>query len=249
MEDGTSPPPPGWLVQLTGHDFDLSYWERSLKAPFDPWCERIRRDESFVFALRSRTFAHAQSANEVRERAIPLIERLNGALGVLVGADPLTFRGVGCMDDKGELTVTVFAEAHMQGRSMFTTTGGETTVEVRDAKGNLIAPPPPEPSAAQRWAEAAEKDDDIADMLIFAGRADNWFDIYKAIEIAEHLSGGKHKLPKLLGDSRDKCRNMRETANFYRHARTHRPSVLTNLTDAKPLLSLIVRTVLARQVG
>jgi len=246
MENGTSPPTPGWIVQLTGHDFDLSYWERSLKLPFDPWCERILRDGRFVFALRSHTFDDAQSADEVRERAIPLIEQLNGALRVLEGAEPLTFQGVGRIDDQGGFHVTVFAgTGNIQLRGAMVTATGE----VRDAKGNLIPPPPPSPSAAQRWAEAAEKDDDIADMLVFAGRADNWFDIYKAIELAERLSGGQHELPKLLGDATAECKNIRETANYYRHARTYRPETLTNLTQAKPLLSFIVRTVLARWVS
>jgi hypothetical protein len=243
MEDGTLPLAPGWLVQLTGHDFDLRHWERSLKPPYDPWCERIPNGENFIFSLRSHRFVHAQSADEVRERAMPLIERLNGALGVVADAEPLNFQGVLRIDDQGGLHFFVFLEDHVRTRDAIEIVG------VTDANGNLIPPPPPEPSAAQVWVEAAEQDEDIADMLIFAGRADNWFDIYKAIELAERLSGGKHELPKLLGVSRVKCQNMRETANFYRHARTHRPKVLTDLMDAKPLLSFIVRTVLARRVS
>ncbi len=65
---------------LIGQDIDLSFWERSLKRPFDPWCERIPQGGSLVLALRSRSFDQAQSADEVRGHAILLIERLNGAL-------------------------------------------------------------------------------------------------------------------------------------------------------------------------
>jgi hypothetical protein len=48
----------------------------------------------------------------------------------------------------------------------------------------------------------------------------------------------------LLGDISDEYKRMRTTANYYRHARHHRPEILTTLADARPLLSLIVRTVL-----
>ena len=250
-------PTPGWIVQLTGDDLDLSYWERSLKPPFDPSCGRIPRDGGFVWALRSRSFDQMETANEVRTRALTLIAQVNGALGVQGDADPLNFQAVGRIDNEGQISFTVFAGLNERVRAVDTATaevqeGRDTitaTAEVRNANGNLVPPSPPEPSAAQKWIKAAEENDGIADMLVFAGRADNWFDIYKAIELAERLSGGEHKLPKLLGDSRAECQNMRKTANFYRHARTHRPKVLTNLTEAKPLLSFIVRTVLARLVG
>ena len=245
MSGNSEPPPvprlsPGWVVQVTGHEFDFSCWERSLKAPFDPWCERIPRDGGFVWALRSSRFDHLQSADEVRESAIPLIQRLNGALGVEGEAECLEFCGVGRIDDQGGFHVTVFAEAHSRMRII-----AIAHAEVRDAEGNLIPPPPPEESSTQRWIKAAEGNDDIADMLVFAGRADDsWFDRYKTIELAEKLVGGEHKLRMLLGNISDEYKRMRTTANYYRHARHHRPEILTTLADARSLLSLIVRTVL-----
>jgi hypothetical protein len=241
MEEGIAQLSPGWVVQVTGHEFDFSCWERSLRRPFDPWCERIPRDGGFVWALRSRSFDHLQSAGEVRERAIPLILRLNGALGVEGSAEPLNFHGVGRIDDQGGFHLAVFAECgHYRARSNLV-----ATAEVRDAKGNLIPPPPSEMSSTQRWIKAAEEDEDIADMLVFAGRADNWFDIYKAVELAQRLAGDRNKLRVLLGKSACECERMWRTANCYRHARPNDPpSILTTLAEARPLLSLIVRTVL-----
>jgi hypothetical protein len=244
MGDGTSPLSAEWIVQLTGHEFDFSYWERCLRPPFDPCCQRIPRDGTFVWALRSRSFDHLQNAGEVRERAIPLIQQLNGALGVEVNAEPLNFYGVGRIDDQGGFHLTVFAEAHSRARA-----NAIATAEVRDAKGNLIPPLPPEASSTQRWIKAAENNDDIADMLVFAGRADNWFDIYKTVELAQRLAGDRNKLRVLLGKSANECERMWRTANSYRHARdNNRPDILTTLSEARPLLSLIVRTIINLRV-
>jgi hypothetical protein len=239
MEDGTAPLSAGWVARLSGHEFDLAYWERSLRPPFDPWCDRLPQDGRLV--LRSYRFDGLQSADEVRKRAIPLIQQLNGALGVAISAEPLSFDGVGCIDDQGEVHLHFFAELNEQLHGFMVT----ATAEVRDSDGNLIPPAPPQPSNAQKWIGAAEKNNQIADMLVFAGRADNWFDIYKAVEIAEKLAGGQHKLSGLLGTFDQEYKRMRYTANSYRHVGFDRPpTVLTTLAEAKSLLSHIVRTVL-----
>ena len=93
--------------------------------------------------------------------------------------------GVARIDTSGNFHFTVFAEGHARARSMMT-----ATAEVRDVHGNLIPPPPPAASQAQRWVQVAEQNNDVADMLIFAGRANNWFDIYKALELAHRLRVG-----------------------------------------------------------
>jgi len=124
-------------VLLIGQDIDLSFWERSLKRPFDPWCERIPQGGSLVLALRSRSFDQAQSADEVRGHAILLIERLNGALGVEVGAEPLNYQSIGRINDKGKTDIWVFpGTGHIRIRAA----APIVTVEKRDAKGNLIPP-------------------------------------------------------------------------------------------------------------
>lgn len=76
------------------------------------------------------------------------------------------------------------------------------------------------------------------------GQADNWFDIYKTIEIAEDLAGGEHALQKLLGTDAKAAKNLKASANFFRHAKAYRPANLLTLAKAKPLLAHLVRTVL-----
>jgi hypothetical protein len=144
----------------------------------------------------ARRSINCSPAEEVRDEAIVLIAWLNGALSAQYGAEPLTLQGVARIDNCGNFHFFVFAEAHARARSMMT-----ATMEGRDANGNLIPPPPPAPSQAQRWFHLAEQCIDVADMLIFVGRANNWFDIYKALELAQLLVGGRPgwKLNALLG--------------------------------------------------
>ena len=151
---------PGWIAQVQGHSFDLAYWEQSLKAPFDPVCERIPHGDGTVWGLRSATFDQLQLAEEVRAQAIILIARLNGALRAQCGAEPLTLCGVARIDDTGNFHFYTFLEGHARARSMVT-----GTLEARDADGNLVPPVPPEPSHAQKWVEVAGRNDDVGDAL------------------------------------------------------------------------------------
>ena len=70
--------------------------------------------------------------------------------------------------------------------------------------------------------ELAEQSDLVSDLLDHFSRADNWYDIYKTIELAALLVGSKHKLWPLLGSERAAANDLNECANFYRHARTRR---------------------------
>ena len=242
----TLTPRPGWIAQVQGHSFDLAYWEQSLKPPFDPVCECLPHGDGTVWALRSTMFNQLQSANEVRAQAIILVARLNGALRAQCDADPLTLQGVAHIDDSGNFHFTAFLEGHARVRSMVT-----GTLEARDTDGNLVPTPPPEPSQTQRWVPVSEQNNDVGDMLIFTGRADNWFDIYKALELAQSLAGGRpgRKLDELLGSASDEFERMWRTANMHRHARSkNQPTNPMTLDEAMSLLSFVIRTLLAHLV-
>ncbi len=234
-------PHPSWIAQLQGDSFDLAYWERSLKPPGDPVLERIPHGDGTVWGLRSSTFDHLQSAEEVRAQAIVLIALLNGALRVKCGAEPLILQSVARIDDGGNFHFNVFAEGHARGRSMVI-----GIAEVRDADGNLVPPPAPEPSQAQKWVQAVKHNNDVADMLIFTGRADNWFDLYKALELAESLAGRRpgRKLNALPGEASDEFKRMKRTANMHRHARSEGPRTPMTLAEATALLPFVIRTLL-----
>jgi hypothetical protein len=237
---------PGWVARLKGHNFDLAAWECCLASPFDPHCERIPQDGQSILVLRSLGFSDGTgvTAETIRQLAIPLIDRLNGVMGVMENTETVKFDGVGRIDEHGQMHTTFFAEMHARARATATATG-----VALDANGNIIPPPPPVESATQRIIHLAENNDDIADLLMFASRADNWFDIYKAIEVAERLAGGTHRLWPLLGNMATQCQQMRRTANFHRHSSREQPPILTPIGDAKSLLAFIFRTIISPRIS
>ena len=106
---------------------------------------------------------------------------------------------------------------------------------------------PPKPSDPQRWVAVAESDDDLADLLNHTGRTDgDWYELYKTLEVAKRVGNRHGGYAKILGAEANRVEQMRQTANFYRHASkaTHRPPVLTTLDEALPLLRWVVRTIL-----
>jgi hypothetical protein len=66
---------PEWLVRLEGEKFDLEDLPSLLCSP-----ENTVIEEDSSYYLKSSQFKSLGSADEVRERAIDMIEKLNGAV-------------------------------------------------------------------------------------------------------------------------------------------------------------------------
>jgi hypothetical protein len=231
---------PGWYAQLLGDAGDLDDWRRTLNDPFDPVAEELP-DEAI--GLRSSEFEGIESADEVRSQALILISRLNGAMRLMHGTQPVRLGGIIKIDEQGRRHITVFAEAI--GIALGRVRVFAAAV-VLGPNGEPLPAAPPQPSDPQRWNELADKNDAVAELLAHFGRADNWYDIYKAVEVAEELAGGEASLRRLMGDSGKAFKNMRTSANHHRHARAHRPQRLVSIAEAKSLLSQAVRVALQK---
>lgn len=227
---------------MLGNKVDLEDWLYALIKPFDPVAIK---DEDGSYLLSSKDFALATEAADIREKGQAVVARLNGAMSITLGSGPINCGGVYKIDGDGHRHVSIFAE---MGVISLGRIAMRATAIAIGPDGEPLPPPPPQPSAAQKWNDFSTRNDHIADLLEQHGKAEGWYEIYKTIELAESIVGGKHKLEKMLGESCSDFRNMRQTANFYRHAKAFRPAALTNLTDAKPLLNFIVRTVIERQL-
>src|SRR5687768_13758901 len=81
---------PGWGAVLKGHQFDLSNWAQSLKAPFEPRVE-IHGDN---YVLRMSSLDSLPTPVEVRRVAEEEIRCLNGLMFLTSGAKPVSVDAV-----------------------------------------------------------------------------------------------------------------------------------------------------------
>ncbi len=234
-------PKPGWYARLQGNEIDLKCWRRSLNEPFDPVAIKLPDGQT---ALRSIDFEELHDASEVRERALILIGRLNGALSLWNGARSVTFGGIVKIDETGKQHTWIFAEAAALEMRIDVMSAALVSI---GSDGKPLPPSPPTPSQPQDWNRLAQENDDVSDLLDHFGGADNWFDIYKTIEYAGIVVGSPRKLEKLVDKSID-ANNLKRNANFYRHARQvkyPRPEKVISLKEAGPMLAIVVRTALS----
>lgn len=227
----------GWAVELRGEQFDLDDLRHALKPPFDPWVEDYQHDGRSVLLLRSHGWMKLQSGAEVVEDARRLIDQINGAhIVVQSDARPVSFGITFRFDSEGNsLPVVIAAVGHIR------MSGGR-------AHGRLMNTPagppcPPAPSPMQEMLARAIVEDTVADLLIFITRADNWFDIFKGMELIEEMLGGEGQVKK----QEISWKSLKQTANWHRHApgwKHQLPKNPPDISDAKDTLLRMANHVL-----
>jgi hypothetical protein len=87
-------------------------------------------------------------------------------------------------------------------------------------------PPPPTESRMQEQLRKSSSEPARAELLNLLARADDWYELYKVMELAELFvkSVGGHKV--FLGKECRKWKQVRYTANYPRHARTNESPAL-----------------------
>jgi len=228
-----------WGAVIEGHHFDLLDWRDALQANFDPWVELHQIGGQERNVLRSIEFSAAKDVSEVRERALLLISKLNGAFLARQNGQPVRFGGVAEFRSDGSVGLSVFA----------TMTGAMARVRVSAVGSGGIALPPT-PSYAQKWIALAARDDRVAEILILQSKGANWYELYKIFEGVCVLSGGQSALKKKSwAPASTEISRFTHTANGYRHGARH-PSRATPpgkpmpLEEASQLIARMVSSIL-----
>lgn len=208
------PVSPGWAIELEGEQVDLDDFEIELSRPHSPWVER----DGDRLLLRSMTWVDLKTSSEVMYDGRRLIEQLNGAAR-LVHADAR------------EVRLGALRRFDENGRPIQVIIGGtiNMVLAAMRARGRGSVSPEPAtvklPNFMQRAIKAADKDatNVRSELLRHIARADNWFDLYKAIEFTEVLKGGEHAIKFSLESNGFRedwqaWKLARMTANHYRHA-------------------------------
>jgi len=76
---------------------------------------------------------------------------------------------------------------------------------------------PASETAVQRWFRQPEGDRNRDDLFLHLTRLDNWYDLYKSMEIVRRMTG-QTKLNAMLGGDRKRWNDIWQTANCNRHA-------------------------------
>jgi hypothetical protein len=158
--------------------------------------------------IRSIEFAGATTGEEVKDRAVFMIEAINGAMNLLTGGGRIDFDGVIEVQPDGKLNYFLFPEP-IVARSRVHAAALE--------HGGTSAPPAPSP--AQRWYKSGTTDRVVADMLVRFGKQTSWYDLYKTYECVRRLYGGEQKLMSRPWASKAEVERFTRTADYYhRHA-------------------------------
>lgn len=233
-----------WAVEIEGHEFDLAHLEATLRPEFTPTVQRLAASQN-ALVLLSPSFDEQPDAASVRVEARRLVALLNGTVAIEQRGAPLKAGRVFSIEG-GLLRVHAFLEAEpIVSRSFFY----PATLSAIDAHGNPVPPPPPSPSFAQRVVELASKDQEVAYLLHATGRADNWFDLYNALDVLPHVAGSKADWSLLLGSDERAYRDVRQEANGHRHKPPQRwPTPRPSLPQARDLLGRLSRRVLEHRL-
>ncbi|WP_271588794.1 hypothetical protein [Bradyrhizobium sp. CCBAU 53415] len=222
----------GWGVHLIGHSFDLADWADALQVPFDPWVDQ-KDDEYF---LRTGQFDALANADEVRGRAVAIVEQLNAAMEIKFGSRPVRFEGVVEYRADGTRGIHMsVAVGSVEARRR----AGAIGIAIAEQEGSA---PLPKESHVQQWVAISEDHDLLADALIYFNRAE-WFDVYKAIECLEDWVGGEDALRAKGWVAASDIKRVKRTANSYRHRQggKHTPPLdPISLADARRLLGNLI---------
>lgn len=230
-------PSEGWAIELVGERFDLDDLRDQLKLPFDPWVEDYQIDGASTLLLRSCTWERLIAPRDVMADANRLIAYINAAAALHISdsrrvtlGTTMRFRG-----DGSRVPIAIVGTMNI-------------TLEGCRVRGRGIAlgapPPEPAPSSIQMWIEKAGKDERVADVLLFLDRADNWFDLYKAIETVQSIYPGGSRL---LDELYPAWEIVRRVANRARHAPVSwrpLPKDPPSLEEAKKIIFDILKAVL-----
>jgi hypothetical protein len=227
-----------WTAKLEGHTFDIEDWREMFVAPFEPWVEVVMSVCAEIYVLRSSIFDAAANGEETRARAIPLIEKMNGAALLFRNCEPVSFGGAVSIEN-GQVSIHRSAEMHATGRARL-----KGMAAIMSISGTVIPAKTSVASDVQDWITRSDENDLVADLLTHVSRATNWYDLYKVMELAEQINGGEHEFSKRLGSMHSDWKSVRTTSNYYRHACGHRPSKLVQLPEAKSIVMRIVRDML-----
>jgi len=222
-----------WRTILNGDSLELKFLEESFTNP-----DCLIRQEDGTFTLSSTDFESMNDPDRIGEHAQKLIERINGALVLVLGSNtPLTSGGVYELRPDGGRNV--FASMHAQARCRAFAAG-----TVAHSDGSVEETHVADP--IRDWTSLALRDKAVANVLSLLGtKSADWVNLYRVYEIVDGDSGGIERRGWATAST---IRNFKHTANHpegagpdSRHGRmpTEPPKKPMLLSEARSLIYTI----------
>lgn len=173
-----------WLVRLKGEEFDL---EILLPLLHSTKLSIIKENNSYY--LKSSDFGSLKLADEVRESAIAIIKRLNGATMLFNhNFHSISEDGVLLVEKNGKRCFHLYLEGSIKIRS-------RVSANLKATTSNGIQQIDPQYSTVESWINLAKNDKTVADALHFFKKG-TWISLYKVYEIIKDDIGSHQAIIK-----------------------------------------------------
>jgi hypothetical protein len=226
-------------VILEGHEFDKETWIEhfgSLPDPLVTW--ETQEGQPRLLVLRSSRFTERMSDTEVLREADDVVDLLNGAAATL-GARKLVAMHTFRRNPNGTRTFGVVMQETIGLRV-------RVAAEASDL-GDPAATPPV--SRAQKWLWTAVRGDVVVrNALTYMGRSDNWYDLFRLLEVVRADcnkvdSKGARLAPVRMGlIDEDEAVRLGDSINARRHHNERQTDDLMGFNEARSkLLDLAYR--------
>ena len=231
-----------WKIQLAGDDLDLKELEKSFSNVGDLSILSITKEKDGYY-LSSSKFDSCNTVEEVKNKAVDILDVLNGAKTLSLGGNKLITYGA-IVKEKHDGTSEVFVEL-----SDTITLRDSVSIVIKDSKGKIIEEVHPADSVPDWLVIGLSNKSAKRALRIYGKERHTWAGLYKLYEIIEDSVGGLDKIVKKGWATKSSIKRFKHTANSptaigdeARHGRetTAAPNKPMQLSEARSLIEMLL---------
>ena len=229
-----------WKILLTGDSFDLQELEKSF--PDSDTFAIVKESDGYY--LISTEFDSCQSSAEVKNKAIDVLDILNGAKTLALGGNtPIKFGHI--VREKADGTKEIIKEM-----SDTITLRDSISIIKKDSEGKIIEEIHHPADDVPKWLTFGLRDEKLKRALrIYGKERHSWAGLYKVYEIIEDAIGGMQEIIKKGWTTKSSIKRFKHTANSpsaigdeARHGKevTSGPKKPMHLSEARSLVETML---------
>ena len=230
-----------WKIQLVGDEFDLKELNKSF---FNTDGFSITREKDGYY-LTSAEFDSCKANEEVKVKAIDILDVLNGAKTLAIGGNvPIEYGSIVKENPDG-------TKEHFVELSDKITLRDSLSIVIKDSEGKIIDEVHPA-DEVPKWLTYGLRDEKLKKALrIYGKERHSWVGLYKVYEIIEDAVGGLQKIIERGWATKSSIKRFKHTVNSptaigdeARHGKemTSAPKKAMHISEARSLIeTLLIR--------